>query len=194
MLESEPRRTRHSLSARGLVDLDPSQLDTALLDSSAAPRFHAGEQTESPTDDLRPAATSPTSALEQVVIVDPRRAPSPHHQLTPRPTALPDENPYVSVLGPPSPPLSESGHLPPVPVKLEPGLALASSSLALELVKPLGTGSFSSVWLARDVDGQLGALTSAAPFSRPCAVCASGAPTTGCRRRASRPVDTSRRG
>ncbi|OCH90676.1 kinase-like protein [Obba rivulosa] len=41
---------------------------------------------------------------------------------------------------------------------LEPGTVIGSTSLTLALVRPLGQGAFSSVWLARDVAGQVGAL------------------------------------
>ena len=103
------------------------------LDTGApfgAEAYHAGEQTESPVED-------------QLVQAPPALQPHPPStHLTPTATAHP-----------PTPPPSE-----PEQVKLQSGIMVSSSSLELELVKPLGTGSFSSVWLARDTKGQLNAL------------------------------------
>ncbi|KAH9918344.1 uncharacterized protein BXZ73DRAFT_105226 [Epithele typhae] len=134
------------------VHIDSQNAPASSLDTSYAhPTPHAGEQTESPTD-LQLSA--PGFARDDRGT---RRSPqSPRLQLTPQPTALPDDPAFASPRGPPSPPPSESEHL--SDAKLEPGLTVASSSLALELVKPLGEGSFSSVWLARDAAGQLNAL------------------------------------
>ncbi|TFK79030.1 kinase-like protein [Polyporus arcularius HHB13444] len=64
---------------------------------------------------------------------------------------------YPSTERPPTPPGSDPEQVIPY-FKPEPGVTLSSSSLSLELVKLLGTGSFSSVWLARDTQGQLNAL------------------------------------
>ncbi|TBU26094.1 hypothetical protein BD311DRAFT_462605 [Dichomitus squalens] len=112
--------------------------------------YHAGEHTASPVDDLHPIAR-------------PLRPPST--QVTPTPTAPLEQHPepapgpaptQLQSHSPPTPPPSEPELL--LPTKPEPGATLSSSSLTLELVKPLGTGSFSSVWLARDTRGQLNAL------------------------------------
>ncbi|PIL30690.1 transporter [Ganoderma sinense ZZ0214-1] len=104
-------------------------LDTG-VPSGGTEAYHAGERTESPVDD-------------QLVQAPPALLPHPPSmRLTPTATARP-----------PTPPPSE-----PEQAKLQPGVTLSSSSLELELVKPLGTGSFSSVWLARDTNGQLNAL------------------------------------
>ncbi|KAI1791523.1 kinase-like domain-containing protein [Ganoderma leucocontextum] len=106
-------------------------LDTGAPVATEAPGpCHVGEQTESPVED-------------QLVQTPPALHPHPPSaHLTPTATAHP-----------PTPPPSE-----PEQTKLQPGITLSSSSLELELVKPLGTGSFSSVWLARDTTGQLSAL------------------------------------
>ncbi|KAI0355079.1 kinase-like protein [Trametes cingulata] len=101
-------------------------------------------------------------------------------QVTPRPSRREEPSSYVARQPPPSPPPSEPDHhrdhrpstpsssqpspepeperSPSTPEPLAPGQTLSSSSLTLELVQPLGTGTFSSVWLARDTMGQLGAL------------------------------------
>ena len=106
-------------------------LDTgAPFGAEAAGPYHAGEQTESPVED---------QLVQQLPALLPHPPPI---GLTPTATARL-----------PTPPPSE-----PEQTKLEPGITLSSSSLELELVKPLGTGSFSSVWLARDTKGQLNAL------------------------------------
>lgn len=51
----------------------------------------------------------------------------------------------------------------PIPVQLDPvvlekGVVLQSTSLSVRLERPLGQGAFSSVWLARDIAGQVGLL------------------------------------
>ncbi|KAM5542765.1 hypothetical protein V8D89_003726 [Ganoderma adspersum] len=110
------------------VRRDFVHLDTGA--PSGAEAYHAGEQTESPVED-------------QLVQAPPALLPHPPStHLTPTATAHP-----------PTPPPSE-----PEQIKLQSGITVSSSSLELELVKPLGTGSFSSVWLARDTKGQLNAL------------------------------------
>ena len=106
--------------------------------------YHAGEHTHSPEDLHPPQLSAGTNSIHS------------HAQSPPKPIAH-DGKSYAASQRPPSPPLSEPEQPPPY-LKLEPGVTLSSSSLSLELVKPLGTGSFSSVWLARDTQGQLNAL------------------------------------
>ncbi|KAI8999112.1 kinase-like domain-containing protein [Trametes punicea] len=77
-------------------------------------------------------------------------------QVTPKATRR-EETSYIVTQAPPSPPASEPEQQQSA-TKPAPGITLSSSSLTLELVKPLGTGTFSGVWLARDTKGQLGAL------------------------------------
>ncbi|EMD34334.1 hypothetical protein CERSUDRAFT_117209 [Gelatoporia subvermispora B] len=56
------------------------------------------------------------------------------------------------------PPMTISASDPSPAAMLEPGKVIGSASLTLALVRPLGQGAFSSVWLARDVAGQVNAL------------------------------------
>ncbi|KAI0628760.1 hypothetical protein C8Q77DRAFT_338207 [Trametes polyzona] len=101
---------------------------------------HVGERMVSPVDIAREASSSSA-------------------QVTPRPPHHDEASSYVATQRPPSPPSSDSEpQAASEGVAPAPGVTLSSSSLTLELVKPLGTGTFSSVWLARDVNGQLGAL------------------------------------
>ncbi|CDO71868.1 hypothetical protein BN946_scf184940.g15 [Trametes cinnabarina] len=137
-----PSRARYGTESDHLpttnVRRDLVNLDTCGPQSPAAPYHHQGEQTISPVDLEHSHASS--SSL----------------QVTPTPTRR-EETARVASRVPPSPPASECEQQP-HQTKLEPGAMLSSSSLTLELVKPLGTGTFSSVWLARDTQGQLGAL------------------------------------
>ncbi|KAI0927963.1 hypothetical protein AcW2_004128 [Taiwanofungus camphoratus] len=78
----------------------------------------------------------------------------------PTPLPLPDEHrrtSYIASHADPKPaPLAPPP--PSLPSPLEPGTVISSASLSLQLERVLGRGAFSSVWLARDVKGQLGAL------------------------------------
>lgn len=56
------------------------------------------------------------------------------------------------------PPMTVSASDPSPAAMLESGKVIGSASLTLALVRPLGQGAFSSVWLARDVAGQVNAL------------------------------------
>lgn len=59
---------------------------------------------------------------------------------------------------PPTPVIPAAIAAPPAPAVLEAGQTIGDASLELELVRALGQGAFSSVWLAKDVDGKLGAI------------------------------------
>ncbi|KAL7282948.1 hypothetical protein ACG7TL_002366 [Trametes sanguinea] len=126
---TESEHTPATNVRRDFVHLDTSGPHTAS-------HHHHGEQTVSPVDIEHPHASS--------------------SQVTPTPTRR-EETASVVPRAPPSPPASECEQHP-QEATIEPGVTLSSSSLTLELVKPLGTGTFSSVWLARDIKGQLGAL------------------------------------
>ena len=133
------------------------RLESAVSSQDLREQYHAGEQTESPVDQHLTLPGSPSERPQYSHLPPPHPAPSSSSQTTPRPTLHHTDRSYVSTARPPTPPPSDPEQTVPY-VKLEPGVTLSSSSLSLELVKPLGTGSFSSVWLARDTDGQLNAL------------------------------------
>ncbi|KAI0781498.1 kinase-like domain-containing protein [Trametes elegans] len=114
--------------------------DFVHLDTDVPPHgpYHPGEHNVSPVD----VHHVPESSSSQV---------------TPRPLLRHEEQTSYVTPRPPTPPSSDPEQTP-VDTEPRPGLTLSSSSLTLELVKPLGTGTFSSVWLARDLKGQLNAL------------------------------------
>lgn len=135
-----PSRARYGSEADHPPPATNVPRDFVHLDSAGPSHhdsYHAGATTESPVE------------LHHAL---PAAAPTPHPELQQM------EKSYVpDGERPPTPPPSDPEQPPPY-LKIEPGVTLSSSSLSLELVKPLGTGSFSSVWLARDTTGQLNAL------------------------------------
>ncbi|KAL6308682.1 kinase-like domain-containing protein [Sparassis latifolia] len=75
------------------------------------------------------------------------------------PIPKPEQSSYVTAKVNPAPepePVLQAAALPLAP--LAPGVLIGAPSLELELVRRLGQGAFSSVWLACDVKGQLGAF------------------------------------
>ncbi|KAH9857536.1 kinase-like domain-containing protein [Lenzites betulinus] len=151
-----PSRARYGTESEGPSHVIPSahttnvRRDFAHADSHPATpvyhqhdRHHSGEHTLSPID------------------ITPREAPglafssSFLAQVTPTPARHGEPSSYVAAQRPPSPPSSDSDAHATAPA---PGVTLSSASLTLALVRPLGTGTFSSVWLARDTKAQLGAL------------------------------------
>ncbi len=157
-----PSRARYG-SEHDSPDTNVRHLDTSASSPGLREQYQAGEQSESPVD-LHPG--SPPDRHR------PRLPPpqlSTSSQTTPRPTLHQNDKSYMSssrpptsypsTERPPTPPGSDPEQAIAIPYfKPEPGVTLSSSSLSLELVKLLGTGSFSSVWLARDTQGQLNAL------------------------------------
>ncbi|KAI0737968.1 kinase-like domain-containing protein [Daedaleopsis nitida] len=139
LLPTPPRASADSPPHATNVRRDFVHLDIRSASHAHPDHYHAGEETQSPVDFHYPPPSAPSSA-----------------EVTPTPTSHRDETSYVSER-PPTPPQSDPEQ-PPRYLTLEPGVTLSSSSLSLELVKTLGTGSFSSVWLARDTTGQLNAL------------------------------------
>ncbi|RPD59294.1 kinase-like protein [Lentinus tigrinus ALCF2SS1-7] len=138
------------------VRRDFLHLESGVSSQDLREQYHAGEQTESPVDLHHPHPGSPPESERRHLPPPLTSSATSSSQTTPRPTLHGDKS-YLSSQRPPSPPPSDPEQTIPY-LKLEPGVTLSSSSLSLELVKPLGTGSFSSVWLARDTQGQLNAL------------------------------------
>ncbi|KAI0668409.1 kinase-like domain-containing protein [Trametes maxima] len=138
-----PSRARYGSESEHLpshttnVRRDLVHLDTDPPPHAYPSAYHSEEQTVSPVDIEQQASSS--------------------SQVTPKPPHHAEPPSYILPQRPPSPPSTDSERQLEV-VNLEAGLKLSSSSLTLELVKPLGTGTFSSVWLARDTKGELGAL------------------------------------
>ncbi|OBZ75982.1 CBL-interacting serine/threonine-protein kinase 11 [Grifola frondosa] len=134
---SSPPAIRHILHpshrAAGLFHLDTTNRPHAYHGVTA----YGGSLTTSPVDDT---ADSPGPSTAEVTPVPASHVSTPHLE------ALPVQ---------PLPAALEPEHTQTV---LAPGMTISSSSLTLELVRALGQGAFSSVWLARDTKGQLGAL------------------------------------
>ncbi|TFY60229.1 hypothetical protein EVJ58_g5289 [Rhodofomes roseus] len=143
-----PSRRRYASEDSELPELEPLsahrreflQLDTDA--TSAAPSY---------TDAL---TASPAVTQFPKIHPDSPEMPTP----LPRPTEH-ERTSYISSDRdtkplPPVPLLSVH----PDPMVLEQGTVLRSTSLSVRLERVLGQGAFSSVWLARDIEGQVGVL------------------------------------
>ncbi|KZT03478.1 kinase-like protein [Laetiporus sulphureus 93-53] len=162
-----PPPTRQTLPPIPLSRLFPSRRrygteDARSREPSPHHRREFVEHDNGPPPNSHLLVSSP--AIESVTVGAPML---PDSIDLPTPLALPAEAEGASyVTG-----ASESKPLPPLPSSvsqgdetesqvsvLEAGTVLKSASLSLRLERVLGHGAFSSVWLARDVDGQLKAL------------------------------------
>ena len=158
-----------SISSRESSYSPPSSSRT--LPATTLTRLFPSRRRYGPEDDHLDLGSPPSARRREFMHLDgDATAPSYTDTFTSSPVGaqFPRGQPEASNIPTPSPRAAEHERtkpLPPAPIPAQPepvvpqkGTVLRSTTLSLQLERPLGQGAFSSVWLAHDVDGQVGVL------------------------------------